>query len=387
MNLLHSQTHRWMAAAAVSQRKEPYRACLVGETGRGEYGHLIDEALMNRPDVTVVAVADTDEAGRNKVKEKTGAKTAYADYQEMLEKEKPELVALCSRRPARHAEMALAAIEIGAHLLVEKPFTRTLQEADAVIEAAETKGIRIAVAHQSRTSLSFLHLAKKIEEGMLGEILELRARGKEDHRAGGEDMMVLGTHLFDMMQFFGGPPQSCQAKVYQDGRPIEPGDVHEVDEELGPIAGNDISAHYRMAGQIPAFFSSKLNAEKGGRKFGLDIFGSKGIATVRLGHNPDIQVLPRGDWTIDIFSAEAWQPLPGDPLAGVPRDAQATRENNRRLVDDLIVSIETKRRPAVGAHEARTALEMILAPYASQITGNLVSIPLQDRMHPLERFR
>ena len=47
-----------------------------------------------------------------------------------------------------------------------------------------------------------------IREGVLGDIVELRGRGKEDRRGGGEDLMVLGTHIMDLMRMCGGEPSS-----------------------------------------------------------------------------------------------------------------------------------------------------------------------------------
>ena len=46
-----------------------------------------------------------------------------------------------------------------------------------------------------------------LREGRLGQLLEIRARGKEDTRAGGEDLIVLGTHCFDLMRYFAGDPE------------------------------------------------------------------------------------------------------------------------------------------------------------------------------------
>ena len=53
--------------------------------------------------------------------------------------------------------------------------------------------------------------------GAIGQLMELRGRGKEDRRGGGEDLWVLGTHVMDLIRTFGGQPGWCYASVQQDG--------------------------------------------------------------------------------------------------------------------------------------------------------------------------
>ena len=63
-------------------------------------------------------------------------------------------------------------------------------------------------------------MKKLVDEGLIGRLLEVRTRGKEDHRSGGEDLMVLGTHCLYLMRLFAGDPLWCSARVTQDGRDI-----------------------------------------------------------------------------------------------------------------------------------------------------------------------
>ena len=73
---------------------------------------------------------------------------------QVLAQEKPQLVSIGPRWTEEHFAMASAALEAGAHLFCEKPFTTTLQEADRLLEMARQKGLRIAVAHQSALATS-----------------------------------------------------------------------------------------------------------------------------------------------------------------------------------------------------------------------------------------
>ena len=174
------------AAAAGQQRK--YKACIIGDTEHGGYGHSMHLVWAHRDDVEVVALADPDETGRAKHATEAGAPRTYADYKEMLEKEQPDLVSIGPRWTTNHKDYVLAAAECGAHGMLEKPIAADLAEADAMIDAIEAKNLKWAIAHNFRVSPIIRHAKHLLhEEHILGSILEARGRGKEDNRAGGED--------------------------------------------------------------------------------------------------------------------------------------------------------------------------------------------------------
>lgn len=189
----------WAAARALHAADAPTRkAVIIGHTGAGDYGHGIERIFKGLPDVSVVAIADPNETGRAKAKAACGAAKDYADYREMLDKEKPDLVAIGPRWATEHHAMAMAALEAGAHLYLEKPFTVTLHEADDILRLAKEKQRRIAVAHVARMAPTVLRLEKALRERLIGEVLEIHTVGKMGSRAGGQDMMVLGLHVFDL---------------------------------------------------------------------------------------------------------------------------------------------------------------------------------------------
>ena len=97
-----------------------------------------------------------------------------------------------------------------------------------VLALAARSGRRIAVAHQGRLAPATLRLKRRIDEGLIGDLLEIRVHGKQDKRAGGEDMLVLGTHQFDLVRFFAGDPSWCSARVLHDGRDIVRADARTV---------------------------------------------------------------------------------------------------------------------------------------------------------------
>src|ERR1041384_5323944 len=180
------------AAGVPTTERRDLKACVIGHTGRGDYGHAIDQAFQRIPGVKVGAVADPDERGRRAAAIRIGAERSYADWREMLEKEKPDLVAIGMRWIEGRAEVAMGAARAGAHLYLEKPLATSLQEADAILAAAEAARVQVAVAHQALLAPAVMHLKRLLGEGVIGRLLEVRARGKEDRRSGGEGRMVLG---------------------------------------------------------------------------------------------------------------------------------------------------------------------------------------------------
>src|SRR5262249_27430819 len=150
---------------------------------------------LNVDNVEIVAVADENDAGRAAAARRLNAKAAYADYRQMLDKEKPEIVSVADRFLDAHRDMVLACAEHGSNIFLEKPMCRNLTEADDMVAVCEKHHVKLAIAHQTRYSPKAARVKEMIREGKLGEILEVRCRGKEDSRGGGQDLMVLGTHL------------------------------------------------------------------------------------------------------------------------------------------------------------------------------------------------
>ncbi len=352
-----------------------YRVAVIGRTGRGNYGHGLDVVWKEFPNCQIVAVADENEAGAKAAAQRLGAPAVYTDYQKMLRAERPDLVSVAPRWLDPHHDMVLAAAEAHASIFLEKPLARTLAEADAMIAACERSHVQMAIAHQMRLSPIILDVRDRLRLGEIGQLLEIRARGKEDARAGGEDLMVLGTHAFDLMRLFAGDPQWCFAHVGAGDRDAAPSDTRPGAEGMGWMAGNRLTATYGMGGGVYGSFSSVLNDDRSGARYGLDLYGSQGALQIRATTDPVIWVLRSNTWTAD---KARWERLP--PPAGAEGGQMA---GNVRLVRDLMESMEQDRRPLSSGYDGRWSLEMILAIYASHRGGGWVGIPLRDRRHPL----
>ena len=203
-----------LAAQEPSQTStRKYRACVIGHTGRGDYGHMGDGFSMF-PNITVVAVADPDEKGRLQWAQKLKVPQSYADYRDMLQKEKPDLVAICPNGYAdQRLEMIRATAEVGAHFVVEKPHARSLEEADEAIALVEKHKLKSVVYMPRPTSPGVVHLKKLVDEGLIGDLVEVQVRGIEN-------LLHMGWHSISLMRYFTGEPLWCSARVTQGKREI-----------------------------------------------------------------------------------------------------------------------------------------------------------------------
>ena len=114
----------------------------------------------------------------------------------MLQTEKPDIAVIAPRWLDQRVPMVEAASAAGAHLLMEKAFAATLDDADRMVRAIGNR--KVQVCHTARLAPATLAGLQLLRDGAIGEILEITARGKEDRRAGGEDMLTLGSHCFDL---------------------------------------------------------------------------------------------------------------------------------------------------------------------------------------------
>lgn len=363
-----------------------FRAGVIGRTGRGGYGHGLDRVYLGMDEVDIIAVADDDPEGLKEAGRRLGVVNLYSDYREMLAKESFDIVSICPRWLGQHADMVKAAATAGACIFLEKPMARTLDEADAMIAVCEQAGVTMGIAHQGRMMPAAQYARHLLSEGAIGDIVSASLRGKEDRRGGGEDMMVLGTHMFDSLRFLLGrnPAWVMGTVMADDGRLITRNDAVDGPEEIGLIAGDRIHALYGFGNGITATFESRRNQQDPGR-FGLQIYGARGIMTV-YGNAQQVSIYEAPFWRPDQtalvrdVSREADKTHPPDP-----NFQNAAMAANAAIVRDVLHAREEKRRPLNSGHDGRWALEMIHGVYASHLYGARVTLPLECRQHPLER--
>lgn len=360
-----------------------YSIGIIGATGRGDYGHHVDTAWLDLPNTKIVAVVDADAAGRANAATRLGCENTFADYRKMMDEMRPDIVAICPRWLDQHADMILAAAERGIHCFVEKPFCRSLKEADAIVAMCERSHARVAVSHPTRYAPAMATIRRLINSEAIGQVVELRGRGKEDRRGGGEDLWVLGSHIMDMVLELGYEPEWCFASVLQDGERVAAKHVTKGNEGIGPLAGDAVQATFGLKHGVTYSFNSHRHA--GGRpsRFALRVYGSGGIIEIIEGVLPEVWILKSSSWNIGRGGGE-WKRVSS---AGIDQaEGLSDPKFNRRhqvAIEDLLSAIENQREPKCGMYEGRKIIELISAVFESHVQNAPVEFPLTNRENPL----
>jgi len=275
--------------------KSTWKIGIVKDTSKPMLGlHALHTGFRGLPNVDVAAHVDSNTEDLQQKMSFTGAKRHYATLQDMLDNESPDIVVLCSRHPYDHLEQTRAAAEKGCHIYCEKPISAELQEADEIVEICEKNRIKIGMAHPTRYDLGFLTMKKMVEAGEIGDPVTIYGRGKNDHRGGGEDLIVLGTHILDLQTSFFGTPEYVFADVTVNARPITKADRSETVEPIGPAAGDDVFAYFRLPGGVRGVFESNrgLRDRTPASHMGITVIGTEGTLSIRFEDSRDRPLRP-----------------------------------------------------------------------------------------------
>ncbi len=353
-----------------------YRIGAIGHTDAGNYGHGLHIAYKGVENVEFIAVADPDETGRKKAMEETSALRDYADYHEMLDKEELDIVSVCPRWVTEHLDMVLACLEADCHVYCEKPMTASLADGDRIVNTAKDKVLKVAVAHQAVYLPTIQAVKKMLKDGKIGEVQAIHAHGKQDRRGGGEDMITLGTHLFNMMRYFVGDVAWMQAHVTENGKEVTAANARQATEPVGDVAGDCVNSYFAFKSGVSGFFDSRKDQVGSSLRYGMEIIGSKGMFSLRGGGANELMIYPHACWA-PADTSQKWEPMQIDdtPLFG----------GNQLAIVDLIDAVENDRKPISSAEDAVAALEMILGAYESQLARTRVDFPIENREHPLAR--
>lgn len=140
--------------------------------GAGKMATHHAKAIRLLENASLVAVADPALADGERKKEFPGETEIYLSAEELLDRVKPEVVHICTP-PATHGALAKLALQFGAHIYVEKPFTLTAHEAMEIISLAKNKGLKVCAGHQ----LLFESPALRADESLakLGRIIHIES--------------------------------------------------------------------------------------------------------------------------------------------------------------------------------------------------------------------
>src|SRR5690606_4054266 len=154
--------------------------------------------------------------------------------------------------------------------------------------------------------------------------------------------------------------------IAQEGRSAARGDIGEGAEGIGRLVGDQVHAMYRLSGGATGYFDSVRGAGGSPSRFGLRIYGTRGIVELGTGFLPPARLLEDSPDQ----SGRSWQPITS---AGVgepePLEDGGLHAGNVLAVRDLIEAIEQDRQPVSSIHEARRTTEMIVAVFASHFRG------------------
>ncbi len=368
-----------------------FRVGVIGASGKGDYGHGLDTAFVGLPDVELVAVADDNLQGLQRAGQRLKVRRLYRDYRDMLAKEKLDIVSIGPRWLTERVAMVEAAARAGCHIYCEKPLCGDLTAADALLGACRKAGVKIAVAHQWRAMPPVRRALEHLAAGKYGQVLRMRARAKDDRRGGGEELIVHGTHWFDLMMAFAGRPRWASGHVAVTGRDATAKDVAKGTEPVGPIAGDSISAMFGFDRGARGYFDSTANLFRPGQVSFADLYGvqiecQRVLLQVRQPGDvyiyPAPVVQPENDkFRWEKLWVEDWHFTP-DHKPRPMRDW--LQRGNQFLARDLLQAITNNRAPLTNGQEVLYVMEMIQGVYASHFEGGRrLAIPLKQRRHPL----
>ena len=145
----------------------------VGIIGCGKIAQVrhIPEYVAN-PNVELYGFYDINQARTEELAKKYGGK-AFASYEELLADPEIEAVSVCAANHA-HAEISIAALKAGKHVLCEKPMAVTLAECEAMVAAAEEAGKYLMIGQNQRLAKAHSKAKELIEQGAIGKVLTFR---------------------------------------------------------------------------------------------------------------------------------------------------------------------------------------------------------------------
>ena len=342
---------------------------LIG-CGRISPNHL---AAAQANGLNIVAICDVmlEKMDEKRDKFSLNEKThSYRDYQEMLAKEQPELVAVCTES-GKHARIALDCIDAGSHVIIEKPIALSLSDADEIINRAKERGVKVCTSHQNRFNKSIQKIREAVEQGRFGKMFygtvhtrwcrdknyydQANWRGTWEQDGGA--LMNQCIHNIDLLRWMMG--DEVEKVVGMTDRLNHP---YLECEDMGVALVKFKNGSYGIIEGTTDVYPKNFEET-------LYLFGEKG--TVKAGGT-------------SVNKIEEWQFADGkDEAAAIIDEFHENPPNiygfgHTPLDADMIKAIEVDREPYVNGEAGRSALELVLAIYKSAAEGTPVRLPLGD---------
>jgi len=318
----------------------PHRS--EGSTGYG-MAHSHIEGYRASPGCMVVACADIVPENAQAFAERYDIPRTYTDYREMLAKDRPDIVSICTW-PQLHAEMVINAAKAGTKAIhCEKPMAPTFGEARRMKETCEKAGVQLTFNHQRRFEKRFILARQLVKDGVIGDL-----RRMEGHWG---NMLDVGTHWLDLFNFYNddAPAQWVIGQIDRAGDPAS----------FGVPVESQALVHIRYRNGVYGFLAMGQDHTIWAEH---RLLGSEGIIEVDW---PVVRVRGKGD--------REWRILDGEAADG----------SIRMGVQDLVDALRTGREPVLGARKAFAATEVIFATYESCRRRARIDLPLTIDDNPL----
>ena len=311
------------------------------------------------PHCEIVACADPEPRRWSEVEKQFGVRRFYEDYRTMLDKEALDAVSVCSPNKF-HAEQAYVALNLGLHVICEKPMTLTIKEADVLAKAVEKTGAVFMVGFSHRFIRGNIEARKILKSGSVGKPFMIRIRfahqgpypgwAKDDwfyspKVAGGGALLDMGIHAFDLVRFFLGDVKTVSANVKTIFKHIKVDDNAVIMLEFESGALGYIEVGWTS---LPGFIGSEIYCRDG--NIFIDYRNAMtlltGIASPSGRSKTRVKTFPfkptEGGWDIEM--------------------------------DYFVNCILKGKKPEPDVYEGREAVRIALAAYESARTGRTVTI-------------
>jgi len=248
-----------------------------------------------------VVVAGRDAERTAAAADKLGWEESTTDWRTLLDRDDVDVIDICTPGDS-HAEIAIAALEAGKHVLCEKPLANSVEEAEAMTAAAvaaRANGVRSMVAFNYRRVPAIALARQLIADGLLGDIHHIRARYLQDwlldpefplawrlqaEHAGSGALGDIGAHIIDVAQFLTDDRVagvSALTHTFVEQRPLPSGSDDGLSgqgsDEYGDVTVDDAALFIgRMGSGALASFEATRFAAGAKNDMGIELYGSKG---------------------------------------------------------------------------------------------------------------
>ena len=352
----------------------------VGIVGCGAIAVNHVRALRSIPGVDVAAVVDSHPGRAGTFARDHGVRAWFDDVERGLDCEL-DAVTVCTPHRA-HEAVVVAAAARGLHVLCEKPIATTLGEADRMIVATATAGVKFGVVYQRRMWAAARRIRAALDSLSLGQpvagscVVQLRRdsdyfaepwRGRWDSEGGGV-LITQAIHHIDLLQWFMGDAVAVSGRIAT----LKHGDRIEVED---------------TAVATVEFSSGALAIVQAGTTYRPGL-GGRVMVSDREGRTASVLEYPEGSESVDVWTVS--EPFEfASPLVDGGHYDPPLREVHARLgeahalqIVDFVDAVRYGRDPAVTGEEARKSLAIVAAVYESNRTGCPVRLTA-----PAERIR